>query len=85
MSELSPSAAQFVKLLRYPPPCLYEEMEAISARSEHARSRGIAAQSPRTITGNLVLDLMGIERAERNRIYSEVKALCVTLQSEVTQ
>ncbi|TXN07948.1 hypothetical protein FV222_01555 [Methylobacterium sp. WL103] len=85
MSELSVPAAQFVELLLNPPPALYEELDAINARTAHARSRGIATQSPKTITGNLVLDLMGVERAERNRIYAEVKALGVTLQSEITQ
>lgn len=85
MSELSTEAALFVSLLREPPPALYEEMKAIQVRSEHARSRGIPSVSPSFITGNLVLDLMGLARSDRNRIYAELKELGRSMSRELTQ
>jgi non-ribosomal peptide synthetase component F len=75
LSLLSPQARQFVELLANPPLALYEEMTAIQARAEFANSRGIRAGVPGHITGSLVLDLMGADRVERNKIYREVKHL----------
>jgi hypothetical protein len=72
---LSPEARQFVELLANPPLALYEEMSAIQARAEFAKSRGISVGAPSHITGALVFDLMGAGRAERNKIYREVKHL----------
>jgi DNA-directed RNA polymerase specialized sigma24 family protein len=75
LSQLSPQARQFVELLANPPPALYEEMTAIQTRATFANARGIRTGVPSHITGALVLDLMGADRVERNRIYGEVKGL----------
>ncbi|UIN38328.1 sigma factor [Methylobacterium oryzae] len=75
IAQLSPEARQFVELLANPPLALYEEMTAIQARAEFANARGIRTGVPSHITGALVLDLMGADRVERNRIYGEVKGL----------
>ena len=50
-------------------------MTAIQTRSEHALAQGIRNNVPAHITGSLVLDLMGADRVQRNKIYREVKAL----------
>lgn len=73
MALLSPEARKFVEILADPPLALYEEMTAIQARAEFAKSRGIQTGAPGHITGALVMDLIGAERVDRNRIYAEVK------------
>jgi hypothetical protein len=50
-------------------------MTAIQTRATFANARGIRTGVPSHITGALVLDLMGADRVERNRIYGEVKGL----------
>jgi hypothetical protein len=74
-ARLSPEARKFMELLADPPKVLYDQLDAIQSRVEHARAQGISTAAPLHITGGLVLDLMGAERVDRNRIYGEVKAL----------
>ncbi|AMB48376.1 hypothetical protein [Methylobacterium sp. AMS5] len=85
LSELSIEAATFVKLLNNPPAFLFEELQAIQCRAKTARERGIASSAPKAITGNLILDFMGIGQAGRNRIYAEIKEVSVVLQTEINQ
>ncbi|SER28857.1 DNA-directed RNA polymerase specialized sigma subunit, sigma24 family [Faunimonas pinastri] len=75
LRRLSPRARQFVELLENPPPELFAEIQAIKAKSEYARSRGINTYAPNQLTAGLIFDLMGANRVERQAIYHEVRSI----------
>jgi len=75
LERLSPLARQFVTLLTDPPKELLEEVQAIQARAEWGRSRGLNTFAPRDVTAPLVFDLMGLNRTDRSKIYRELRLL----------
>ncbi|PZR92069.1 MAG: hypothetical protein DI537_14685 [Stutzerimonas stutzeri] len=72
MSKLSPRARQFLTFINDQPQELLDEVKRLEAKSEYARSRGVACAVPRRLASSIVLDLMGCSRAERAKILAEV-------------
>lgn len=76
LAKLTPLARKFVDLLENPPPALVRELKALQARCELGRSRGIAgARAPSSISPAFVMDVMGLSRGQRNRVYAELERL----------
>jgi DNA-directed RNA polymerase specialized sigma24 family protein len=72
LDRLSPMARRFVELLDSPPPALYRQLDALKARAEFGRSRGLPSQAPRHITASIVMRAMGVPIRERTVIYREI-------------
>lgn len=85
LSMVSPDTRRFIELLLNPPAFLFQEVDAGRERAAFARERGITTASPKGITGDLIFNLMGLERPCRNRIYGEMKMLAFYMDQEVTQ
>lgn len=75
LALLSERARQFVTLLMNPPLELFQQLDRMAERAKFGRERGHDTLSPRRITGNVVMDLMGADRSERHAIYSELRRL----------
>jgi hypothetical protein len=72
---LSPTSRKVVELYENPPRALLDELQALRARSEYGRERGIPSVSPKDITFGMIFDLMGCSRRERKAVYDELKLL----------
>lgn len=75
LKRLSPSARRFVELLESPPPEVLDQVRALEARTNYAKSRGIHAIMSPGITSNLIFTIMDLTRSERARVMIEVKQL----------
>lgn len=82
MQRLSPVAKIFVELLSSPPQWLVDEFNALRARSEYARTRGIPSATPRSITNAMIMDFLGLSRTQRHKIYLEIKAISEEVQQQ---
>lgn len=76
LERRAPLAAAALGILENPPRALYAEVEALRERARWAKSRGkFASPAPRSVTLSVILDVMGLDRTQRNTVYRELKAL----------
>jgi DNA-directed RNA polymerase specialized sigma24 family protein len=72
---LSPLARRFLSLLTDPPDELREEMMALMAQAEWARSLGIVVPAPTRVTFAMISRLMGLSRARASACIAEIEAM----------
>lgn len=75
MSYLSDISRKFVSFLERPPEELVKEFEAIRAKSDYSRGRGLQSIAPRSITSAVIMDFLGVPNKERRGILNEIKTV----------
>lgn len=79
MRLLKPQTRIFMELLRNPPDALLNEVRAIQARSNFAKSRGITSPFANRVTSRMVFDLLQINPAGRTQIFNEIDKVARTI------
>ncbi|CAO3459962.1 hypothetical protein [Azospirillum argentinense] len=74
--RLSREARVMLEMLENPPPALYAQLNALAARADAARARGVKPGAvPTAVTLSMIATVMGLDRMARARVYRELHTL----------